>query len=129
MPRAVENIKARAPLGQRIPALDELRGIAVLAILFHHFNIMGEGARLDHIVGELANASWMGVDLFFVLSGFLITGILCDAKGHDTVEARSARSRSGKGVPLMMIGEVQVPLRSAWHKSLNSQVLPFTAAA
>jgi peptidoglycan/LPS O-acetylase OafA/YrhL len=79
----VKNIKARAPLGQRIPALDGLRGIAVLAILFHHFNIMGEGARLDQIVGALANASWMGVDLFFVLSGFLITGILCDAKGHD----------------------------------------------
>jgi peptidoglycan/LPS O-acetylase OafA/YrhL len=84
MPRPAENIKATIGLGQRIPALDGLRGIAVLAILFRHFNIMGgAGVRLDHVVGELANASWMGVDLFFVLSGFLITGILCDAKGHD----------------------------------------------
>ncbi len=83
MPIPAENIRTKIEAGKRIPALDGLRGIAVLAILFHHFNIMGEGARLDHIVGQLASASWMGVDLFFVLSGFLITGILCDAKGHD----------------------------------------------
>jgi len=52
-----------------LPALDGLRGIAVLVVMgFHIFP--------NHV-----KFGWMGVDLFFVLSGFLITGILLDSKG------------------------------------------------
>jgi hypothetical protein len=38
--------------------------------------------------------------------------------------AFGAQPVRGKGVPLMMIGEVQVPLRSAWHKPLNTKCFP-----
>lgn len=52
-----------------IPGLDNLRGLAVLSVmLFHCFN------------ADIFKFGWMGVDLFFVLSGFLITGILLDSK-------------------------------------------------
>lgn len=68
--------------GAHMPALDGLRGIAIIAVLLYHF---GVGLTF---VGFEANAlirvmmmGWAGVDLFFVLSGFLITGILYDAKG------------------------------------------------
>lgn len=55
---------------KHIPALDSLRGIAVLlVIIFHCF---------PHNVTKIG---WIGVDIFFVLSGFLITGILLDTKG------------------------------------------------
>ena len=54
---------------KHIPALDSVRGLAVLLImLFHCFN---------YVVFKFG---WIGVDLFFVLSGFLITGILLDSK-------------------------------------------------
>lgn len=59
----------RAPsfqLGYR-PALDGLRGIAVLTVMGHHSPL-----RL------LAGGGFLGVDLFFVLSGFLITALLLE---------------------------------------------------
>jgi peptidoglycan/LPS O-acetylase OafA/YrhL len=69
--------------GVREPALDGIRGIAIALVLFHHFVIysgMVRGHYLDQYVLRLGHSSWIGVDLFFVLSGFLITGILYDAK-------------------------------------------------
>lgn len=62
---------------RRIPQLDAVRGIAILVVMFH--NVYWLFPSL-HFPGVLASG-WMGVDLFFVLSGFLITGILLDAKG------------------------------------------------
>ncbi|WP_428940650.1 acyltransferase family protein [Fontivita pretiosa] len=75
-------------LPSHIPALDGIRGIAVLLVLFCHATQrpFGESANqafsslVDRGILSLARLSWTGVDLFFVLSGFLITGILYDAK-------------------------------------------------
>jgi peptidoglycan/LPS O-acetylase OafA/YrhL len=60
---------------KRIRQLDSVRGIAVLLVLIHNTDIYPS----LHL-GFIANNGWMGVDLFFVLSGFLITGILVDTK-------------------------------------------------
>jgi len=64
-----------------MPALDGLRGIAVLLVIVDHIcaSIAGEFG-VDNKFIKLAHFGWSGVDLFFVLSGFLITGILFDAK-------------------------------------------------
>ncbi|MFT3755592.1 MAG: acyltransferase [Pseudoxanthomonas sp.] len=54
---------------QRLPGLDLLRGIAIVwTMLFHSFVVGGLGADWQW----LSRYGWMGVDLFFVLSGFLI---------------------------------------------------------
>jgi peptidoglycan/LPS O-acetylase OafA/YrhL len=63
-------------------ALDGLRGLAILLVMAYHFFLPHTGAH-SHQSGwvlQLAQAGWMGVDLFFVLSGFLITGILTDTR-------------------------------------------------
>jgi peptidoglycan/LPS O-acetylase OafA/YrhL len=65
------------------PALDGLRGIAIILVLFHHFTIIRPATALEHTLANIAWIGWSGVDLFFVLSGFLITGILIDARGSD----------------------------------------------
>ena len=71
----------------RVPVLDGLRGIAILLVMeFHFFGMPAfAGPRSAHLLDRgawvIRNPGWAGVDLFFVLSGFLITGVLLDAKG------------------------------------------------
>lgn len=71
---------------ERIANLDGIRGIAIILVMLLHFQNYGEGypstTFLDRQVERLALSGWMGVDLFFVLSGFLITGILLDKKNE-----------------------------------------------
>src|SRR5208283_4108981 len=55
--------------------LDAVRGLAVLLVLLHHTDIY-PSLHL-HLISD---NGWMGADLFFVLSGFLITGVLLDTK-------------------------------------------------
>ena len=75
---------ATAHLGQHVPALDGIRGVAILLVLLLHFSMETEyHSYAGWLYSRFAFAGWIGVDLFFVLSGFLITGILLDAKGDD----------------------------------------------
>lgn len=61
------------------PSLDGLRGLAVLSVMAYHFSLGAVPLQaLDRAVLGALSSGWMGVDLFFVLSGFLITGILLD---------------------------------------------------
>lgn len=59
------------------PALDGLRGVAVLLVFLFHY---GGGLRSHQpairLLGYLTQSGWVGVDVFFALSGFLITGLL-----------------------------------------------------
>src|SRR5258706_9214094 len=72
----------QAKLPAHIPALDGLRGVAILMVLAFHFTPEGKGHSMVGLVTKtISQFGWCGVDLFFVLSGFLITGILYDAKG------------------------------------------------
>ena len=68
---------------RRVRALDGLRGLAVLAVLLYH-----DG----RLVG-----GYLGVDLFFVLSGFLITGLLlAEHKEHGQIRLRRFYERRAR---------------------------------
>lgn len=75
-------MQAKAALTARThyPALDGLRGLAILLVMSLHMMVMEPTNGFQSALYETAQIGWIGVDLFFVLSGFLITGILIDSK-------------------------------------------------
>lgn len=66
---------------QHAPALDGLRGVAILLVLLTHGTVLAPSTRLEQAVLAPMMLGWCGVDLFFVLSGFLITSILLHTRG------------------------------------------------
>jgi peptidoglycan/LPS O-acetylase OafA/YrhL len=77
----------RAPQSPRrqwrhIDALDGLRGIAILLVLFDHAFVLVSGSPhlFFRAIEKVTGNGWIGVDLFFVLSGYLITSILLNSK-------------------------------------------------
>ena len=71
-----------ASLRGHIPVLDGIRGLAIVLVLFHHCTDMNDATVIDKAAVTLFHWGGFGVDLFFVLSGFLITGILADTRGR-----------------------------------------------
>ncbi|HEY0163702.1 MAG TPA: acyltransferase [Edaphobacter sp.] len=64
---------------KHVVSLDGLRGAAALMVVaFHYLPRTGTGP-----FGQLASFGWIGVDIFFVLSGFLITSILYEQRGAE----------------------------------------------
>lgn len=77
--------------------LDGLRAFAILPVLMFHFKpTTGALAWL----GPLCNRGWIGVELFFVLSGYLITGILVDSAGKPGYYKNFIMRRALRVLPL-----------------------------
>ena len=66
--------------GRPVGVLDGLRGFAVLYVVLYHFMPAFPGSVVGDAVTVFFRMGWSGVDLFFVLSGFLITGVLYRTK-------------------------------------------------
>lgn len=85
---------AGVPSQSFVPALDGLRGIAILLVVLSHATLYRPEEGVDSVIAALPLFGWVGVDLFFVLSGFLITGILIDSRDsssyYSTFYARRA---------------------------------------
>lgn len=67
---------------EHIAALDGLRALAILLVIPHNVDFLTRPYPwVVYPLALTAHAGWIGVQLFFVLSGFLITGKLLDARG------------------------------------------------
>ena len=95
--------------------MDGLRGLAVLIVLLFHTTGGANSHFLPlHIFGEIIQAGWVGVTLFFVLSGFLITGILWDSKGEAHWWRNFYMRRSLRILPLYYFALVLVLLAATY---------------
>jgi len=74
--------QARPEARPHLPVLDGIRGCAILLVMASHLaTAVAPANAFDATVLGALQGGWIGVDLFFVLSGFLITGILLDSAG------------------------------------------------
>lgn len=76
LPAPLEQTPKAAPSG-RVIQLDFVRGIAILLVMAYHFHTVPVQNPVAHAFDFTAKRiGWIGVDLFFVLSGFLVGGLL-----------------------------------------------------
>jgi peptidoglycan/LPS O-acetylase OafA/YrhL len=81
VPAIEASVDRRAPIFRHILALDGLRGLAVLMVLAFHLLWANSltGNRLYNFFSGVRISAYIGVNVFFVLSGFLITNILLNS--------------------------------------------------
>lgn len=74
---------ARGAAARQIPALDGIRGLAIVWVVLHNTTDLSTtpSGGASHLFILLAHPGWIGVQLFFALSGFLITAGLIDSQG------------------------------------------------
>jgi peptidoglycan/LPS O-acetylase OafA/YrhL len=105
------------------PALDGIRGIAIILVLLHHFTIFDPITSVGAWMGFVALLGWSGVDLFFVLSGFLITGILIDSRASDRYFTSFYARRTLRIFPLyyliVFLSLIVLPLFPRWSALLG----------
>ena len=120
------------PRPTHFPGLDGLRGLAILAVIAHNLQLLDSpNSALGAAVEIVLDRGWVGVQLFFVLSGFLITGILLDTR-HALNHFRSFYARRALRIfPLyyvaltvLLVGLPWLGVPHAGHPTLVQQ-LPF----
>jgi peptidoglycan/LPS O-acetylase OafA/YrhL len=118
----------RLRVSGRIPQLDGLRGLAIgLVVVWHYFvEVPGPaGSAVASALRRLFFLSWSGVDLFFVLSGFLIGGILLDNRESPRYFRTFYVRRAARILPLYLL--LLAPFWSA-RASLDTSRSPALAS-
>ena len=116
------------PAVARLASLDTLRGVAVLLVLGAHLPNMKFESAIGFGLRAWQQIGWIGVDLFFVLSGFLVSGLLFRSwKEHGRLNAgRFLLRRAWKiypafyvmlGIVLIYRASMGLPTPSAWALS------------
>ena len=103
-------IKRPTWLPSYIPELQGLRGLAVLAVVIYHCHPRLEGTWIHYA----SLWGWAGVNLFFVLSGFLITSILLESRNKEKYFRNFYGRRALRIWPVYLLVLVIVYLNAPW---------------
>jgi len=124
-----------AEIGRHIPALDGIRALAILLVVPHNVDLLRPPVpATDYPVVLAMHAGWIGVQLFFVLSGFLITGNLLDTRGSGNYFRAFFGRRALRILPLyftvlvvaFVIAPLLVTLPQPWVETHSHQVWLWT---
>jgi peptidoglycan/LPS O-acetylase OafA/YrhL len=107
------------------PALDGLRAAAILLVIPHNVSLLSDSTSLwARPISELTHSGWIGVQLFFVLSGFLITGGLLDSKESPYYYRSFISRRIARIFPLyygvLLIAFVALPLLGSMPEAMRA---------
>jgi peptidoglycan/LPS O-acetylase OafA/YrhL len=115
-------ILAKTVLTRNMPGVDVLRGLAIIVVVFYHgfaysAPLFPWHNRLAGAVFNLTAFGWTGVNLFFTLSGFLITGNLMDSEGKANFYSRFYIRRALRILPAYLL--ILIILGATHTVSLN----------
>jgi peptidoglycan/LPS O-acetylase OafA/YrhL len=113
------------PKTRRDTALDGLRGLAILMVFtFHYGGGLQSTKPAVRIMGLITQASWLGLVLFFALSGFLITGSLWDTIGQPHRLRNFYIRRGLRILPLYLVALLAVAIAAIVRGATFHQLKP-----
>lgn len=109
----------------RLASLDGLRGLAVLIVVAEHVLPwwLLQGSVIGDCLALILSMGWVGVELFFVLSGYLITGILLRTREEATYYKSFGLRRAWRILPVyaLLLGFVFLAL-PAWEPTGDPRI-------
>ena len=100
----------------RFPALDGIRALAIMLVFVEHYGGGSHGGAVLQTINDLRRRGWIGVNIFFVLSGFLIMGILFDTRHDSKFFRRFFARRSLRIFPVYyLVFAILVALTPVFH--------------
>jgi peptidoglycan/LPS O-acetylase OafA/YrhL len=108
-----------------LPELDGLRGLAILWVVLYHCDPLLQGTWMHRV----AEWGWAGVDIFFVLSGFLITANLLGARDKPHYFHNFHARRALRIWPVYVLVLAVVYLNAPWFIGPNASVISSIKAA
>jgi len=95
----------KSSTGDFFPTLDGIRGFAVLSVVIYHLAYFNPAFPIQNVLYSFTKAGFMGVPVFFVLSGFLISYTILKSQNRFNAKAYIAR-RAAKILPPFLISLV-----------------------
>jgi peptidoglycan/LPS O-acetylase OafA/YrhL len=117
-------VKSLLPNQVRIPELDGIRGLAISMVLFQHYvadSIIPGTNRVADFIKNTLTLGGTGVDLFFVLSGFLIGGILIDNRKAENYFKAFYVRRICRILPVYFLCLASYAAFGSWLNACSSQ--------
>ncbi|MCI4061155.1 acyltransferase [Micromonospora sp. R77] len=107
--------------GQRLYEIDLLRFIAALGIVMLHYTFRGQSTAYDFAphLGRVAQYGYLGVDLFFVISGMVVLMSVWGRTGREFLASRISRLYPAYWLAVTLTAVVVVVVRPPWHSEVT----------